>query len=112
MAGREVVNRQVNIYIQSGEAQKAYDSLIKKEKQLNEVQLFSLPENRFFLLGKFRGRRPRNFPQRKRKSILIILKKKKKMKKMNFVHLFHLLFLLLLLLSLIAVKNLLSTVKR
>lgn len=36
MAGREVVNRQVNIYIQSGEAQKAYDSLIRKEKMLNE----------------------------------------------------------------------------
>lgn len=36
MAGREVVNRQVNIYIQSGEAQKAYDALIRKEKQLND----------------------------------------------------------------------------
>jgi hypothetical protein len=36
MAGREIVNRQVNIYIQSGDAQKAYDALIKKEKALNE----------------------------------------------------------------------------
>jgi hypothetical protein len=36
MAGREIVNRQVNIYIQSGEAQKAYDTLIKKEKLLND----------------------------------------------------------------------------
>jgi hypothetical protein len=36
MAGREIVNRQVNIYIQSGEAQKAYDALIKKEKLLND----------------------------------------------------------------------------
>lgn len=32
---REIVNRQVNIYIQSGEAQKAYDKLIAKEKTLN-----------------------------------------------------------------------------
>lgn len=31
-----VVNRQVNVYINSGEAQKAYDVLIKKEKQLND----------------------------------------------------------------------------
>jgi hypothetical protein len=31
-----VVNRQVNVYINSGEAQKAYDVLIKKEKDLNE----------------------------------------------------------------------------
>jgi hypothetical protein len=31
----ETVNRQVNIFIQSGEAQKAYDTLIKKQQQLN-----------------------------------------------------------------------------
>jgi len=30
------VNRQVNVYINSGEAQKAFDALIKKEKQLND----------------------------------------------------------------------------
>jgi TP901 family phage tail tape measure protein len=36
MAGREIVNRQLNIYIQSGDAQKAYDKLIAKEKTLNE----------------------------------------------------------------------------
>lgn len=33
---REIVNRQVNIYIQSGEAQKAYDKLIEKQKLLNK----------------------------------------------------------------------------
>lgn len=35
----QVVNRQVNIYIQSGEAQKALDTLIKKEKQLKDEML-------------------------------------------------------------------------
>lgn len=33
---KEIVNRQVNIYIQSGEAQKVYDTLISKQKKLNE----------------------------------------------------------------------------
>src|SRR5687768_9989832 len=32
----EVVNRQINIFIQSGEAQKALDVLLKKEKALTE----------------------------------------------------------------------------
>lgn len=32
----EIVNRTVNVFIQSGEAQKAYDVLIAKEKKLNE----------------------------------------------------------------------------
>ena len=31
-----IVNRQVNVYINSGEAQKAYDLLIKREKALND----------------------------------------------------------------------------
>lgn len=36
MAGRETVNRQLNIYITSGEAQKVLDTLLAKEKKLTE----------------------------------------------------------------------------
>jgi predicted nucleic acid-binding Zn-ribbon protein len=32
----EQVNRQINIFIQSGDAQKVYDKLIAKEKELNK----------------------------------------------------------------------------
>jgi recombinational DNA repair ATPase RecF len=32
----EIVNRQVNIFIETGNAQKAYDKLIEKEKRLKE----------------------------------------------------------------------------
>lgn len=33
---KETVNRQINVFIESGQAQKVYDSLIAKEKQLND----------------------------------------------------------------------------
>ncbi len=36
MAEKKIISRTVNVYIQSGEAQKALDKLIEKEKSLNE----------------------------------------------------------------------------
>ncbi len=49
---RDVVNRQINIWISSGEAQKAYDVLIKKEKELNaELAKTSDPKRMAALKG-------------------------------------------------------------
>jgi TP901 family phage tail tape measure protein len=36
MANREIVNRQVNVFIKSGDAQRVYDQLIAKQKKFND----------------------------------------------------------------------------